>query len=120
MPRDGEGDRGASTGRGRAADADRKSTRLNSSHTIISYAVSFFRKSTRLNSSHTIISYAVFCLKKKKQSRSQKTSNSWSKFRRAFRRLAASDCRASAFSSDALRLTAVAQKGNPPSFKKTI
>src|SRR3954465_8444083 len=26
------------------------------------------RKSTRLNSSHTIISYAVFCLKKKKQS----------------------------------------------------
>src|SRR3954466_16435585 len=25
------------------------------------------RKSTRLNSSHTIISYAVFCLKKKKQ-----------------------------------------------------
>src|SRR5258708_25686946 len=27
------------------------------------------RKSTRLNSSHQIISYAVFCLKKKKQSR---------------------------------------------------
>src|SRR3954467_6427974 len=26
------------------------------------------RKSTRLNSSHTIISYAVFCLKKKKTS----------------------------------------------------
>src|SRR3954466_419957 len=26
------------------------------------------RKSTRLNSSHTIISYAVFCLKKKTQS----------------------------------------------------
>src|SRR3954464_591057 len=45
---------------------DRKSTRLNSSHTIISYAVSLDRKSTRLNSSHTIISYAVFCLKKKK------------------------------------------------------
>src|SRR3954467_471001 len=50
--------------------ADRKSTRLNSSHTIISYAVfclkkkSSDRKSTRLNSSHTIISYAVFCLKK--------------------------------------------------------
>src|SRR3954464_2701853 len=29
-------------------------------------AVSLDRKSTRLNSSHTIISYAVFCLKKKK------------------------------------------------------
>src|SRR5260221_8898736 len=26
------------------------------------------RKSTRLNSSHTVISYAVFCLKKKKDS----------------------------------------------------
>src|SRR3712207_6954692 len=29
------------------------------------------RKSTRLNSSHANISYAVFCLKKKKQLRSQ-------------------------------------------------
>src|SRR3954464_14428802 len=29
--------------------------------------VSSDRKSTRLNSSHTIISYAVFCLKKKKK-----------------------------------------------------
>src|SRR3954449_1224168 len=30
-------------------------------------AVSLDRKSTRLNSSHTLISYAVFCLKKNKQ-----------------------------------------------------
>src|SRR5947208_13477837 len=30
-------------------------------------AVSIDRKSTRLNSSHQIISYAVFCLKKKKK-----------------------------------------------------
>src|SRR5260221_5379375 len=29
------------------------------------------RKSTRLNSSHTVISYAVFCLKKKKANREQ-------------------------------------------------
>src|SRR5260221_8403962 len=29
-------------------------------------AISADRKSTRLNSSHTVISYAVFCLKKKK------------------------------------------------------
>src|SRR5438034_5735118 len=29
------------------------------------------RKSTRLNSSHTVISYAVFCLKKKKKKRSK-------------------------------------------------
>src|SRR5260363_322667 len=52
--------------------ADRKSTRLNSSHQIISYAVFCLkkkndRKSTRLNSSDQIISYAVFCLKKKKE-----------------------------------------------------
>src|SRR3954449_1734104 len=32
------------------------------------------RKSTRLNSSHTLISYAVFCLKKKKKHRSTDTS----------------------------------------------
>src|SRR5438132_6189264 len=32
------------------------------------------RKSTRLNSSHTVISYAVFCLKKKKK----KTTNTGS------------------------------------------
>src|SRR5260221_9955175 len=31
------------------------------------------RKSTRLNSSHTVISYAVFCLKKK----TQDESNTW-------------------------------------------
>src|SRR3989475_2049188 len=52
---------------------DRKSTRLNSSHSQISYAVSFDRKSTRLNSSHSQMSYAVFCLKKKR-SRPQKSS----------------------------------------------
>src|SRR2546422_1290740 len=44
---------------------DRKSTRLNSSHGYISYAVFLFRKSTRLNSSHRYKSYSVFCLKKK-------------------------------------------------------
>src|SRR5438552_13536557 len=31
------------------------------------------RKSTRLNSSHQIISYAVFCLKKKKKKKEHKT-----------------------------------------------
>src|SRR5438132_2703292 len=30
------------------------------------------RKSTRLNSSHTVISYAVFCLKKKKRRRAHR------------------------------------------------
>src|SRR5438132_10791041 len=33
------------------------------------------RKSTRLNSSHTVISYAVFCLKKKKKKTNNKTTN---------------------------------------------
>src|SRR5438034_2241695 len=31
------------------------------------------RKSTRLNSSHTVISYAVFCLKKKKKKKQTRT-----------------------------------------------
>src|SRR5438132_6073435 len=31
------------------------------------FAATIDRKSTRLNSSHTVISYAVFCLKKKKK-----------------------------------------------------
>src|SRR5438132_7978791 len=33
------------------------------------------RKSTRLNSSHTVISYAVFCLKKKKKDKRVEESN---------------------------------------------
>src|SRR5260221_14492528 len=39
----------------------------------ISARVEIDRKSTRLNSSHTVISYAVFCLKKKRKAR-----RSWS------------------------------------------
>src|SRR5256885_4015879 len=37
------------------------------------------RKSTRLNSSHLVISYAVFCLKKKKYPYSQRLSYSYYK-----------------------------------------
>src|SRR5438034_4845659 len=33
------------------------------------------RKSTRLNSSHTVISYAVFCLKKKKKKKKTQNKN---------------------------------------------
>src|SRR5947207_14793531 len=33
------------------------------------------RKSTRLNSSHTVISYAVFCLKKKKKKKKKKNKH---------------------------------------------
>src|SRR2546428_2382685 len=52
---------------GRDLGVDRKSTRLNSSHDQISYAVFCLKKkkkSTRLNSSHSQLSYAVFCLNK--------------------------------------------------------
>src|SRR5207253_11519600 len=50
------------------APRDRKSTRLNSSHVAISYAVFCLkkkRKSTRLHSSHVQHSYGVFCLTNK-------------------------------------------------------
>src|SRR2546426_4981115 len=36
------------------------------------------RKSTRLNSSHLVISYAVFCLKKKKKKRTTQHAELWS------------------------------------------
>src|SRR5256885_4582617 len=37
------------------------------------YILSQDRKSTRLNSSHLVISYAVFCLKKKKKNTTEST-----------------------------------------------
>src|SRR5438034_8244817 len=37
------------------------------------------RKSTRLNSSHTVISYAVFCLKKKKKKKKKKKNKNRTK-----------------------------------------
>src|SRR5258708_10898391 len=39
----------------------------------VGLGVQLDRKSTRLNSSHQIISYAVFCLKKKKKDNSSET-----------------------------------------------
>src|SRR5256885_6909931 len=45
------------------------------------------RKSTRLNSSHLVISYAVFCLKKKKKTSSIRTQRSETRsipFRRSY------------------------------------
>src|SRR2546426_10589648 len=38
-------------------------------HTGVEHVLGGDRKSTRLNSSHLVISYAVFCLKKKKKRR---------------------------------------------------
>src|SRR5947207_7285437 len=45
-------------------------------------ALGLDRKSTRLNSSHTVISYAVFCLKKKKEHRwiARKTRQPWREY----------------------------------------
>src|SRR5437870_13844119 len=43
-------------------------TRVRMLHITLTYVAGFVdRKSTRLNSSHVAISYAVFCLKKKKE-----------------------------------------------------
>src|SRR5258708_10116166 len=49
---------------GASPDRDRKSTRLNSSHQIISYAVFCLKKKNTSNkASNQIISYALFCFK---------------------------------------------------------
>src|SRR5258708_30283425 len=45
------------------------------------------RKSTRLNSSHQIISYAVFCLKKKKKERTETTDNHYAPIQARIRRV---------------------------------
>src|SRR5438034_5118516 len=39
---------------------------------VLAHLLGTDRKSTRLNSSHTVISYAVFCLKKKKKKNNSK------------------------------------------------
>src|SRR5260221_10694626 len=52
---------------GSAAQGKELSRRRAWPHTQCRGAASADRKSTRLNSSHTVISYAVFCLKKKKE-----------------------------------------------------
>src|SRR5439155_13286383 len=56
------------------------------------------RKSTRLNSSHVAISYAVFCLKKKKKSKVGKSVKKYSY--RGNRRADANDAKCSASSQE--------------------
>src|SRR5688572_32639236 len=41
------------------------------------------RKSTRLNSSHSQISYAVFCLKKKKNNKCSNSKDAWDHIKRS-------------------------------------
>src|SRR5438034_7361373 len=50
------------------------------------------RKSTRLNSSHTVISYAVFCLKKKKKQKRQANTQTDKKRHRLVRRVSTTTC----------------------------
>src|SRR5258708_15968610 len=47
---------------------------LNGTKNMVVESIEGDRKSTRLNSSHQIISYAVFCLKKKKYSTSRQSN----------------------------------------------
>src|SRR5438132_7104933 len=60
-----------SAARGRVSDSElrpvgRRALQLRLARALVSPRRRSDRKSTRLNSSHTVISYAVFCLKKKK------------------------------------------------------
>src|SRR3989454_9379379 len=59
-----------------AAHAGRTAARRHASMTnpVTLMTRSRDRKSTRLNSSHLVISYAVFCLKKKKKKKSKPTA----------------------------------------------
>src|SRR5437588_6831223 len=51
------------------------------------------RKSTRLNSSHTVISYAVFCLKKKKKTTKNKNIKQRNKRHKKIKNCEQRDCR---------------------------
>src|SRR3712207_6890975 len=51
----------------RSRQARKRRSRLAPSHNVAKHKPLLDRKSTRLNSSHANISYAVFCLKKKKK-----------------------------------------------------
>src|SRR5688572_13793678 len=66
---------GARTWYGRVLEADPRNEeiqgQLNSLESLAPPAAPTDRKSTRLNSSHSQISYAVFCLKKKKKNKTK-------------------------------------------------
>src|SRR5206468_5159032 len=62
----------AGIGNRRVVERDQQST---FDHLVDNSAIPKDRKSTRLNSSHDQISYAVFCLKKKKKTNKTQSSN---------------------------------------------
>src|SRR5437588_7405560 len=59
----------------RAFWADRAGNESALHTNLLSLPTTRTRQATRLNSSHTVISYAVFCLKKKKQKQKTQTNN---------------------------------------------
>src|SRR3989442_11680647 len=63
--REGSSSRGGEAALAEAGGAPAGDSILGSGHEFVSKRID--RKSTRLNSSHVRISYAVFCLKKKKR-----------------------------------------------------
>src|SRR2546422_2532294 len=67
-----------------APDGTRPGRRTGAPHRVATQAD---RKSTRLNSSHGYISYAVFCLKKKKTNKTTPTSKCYTKKRKDLRQL---------------------------------
>src|SRR2546426_2451189 len=60
---------GSAAGRGAKGDARVRAELLDRRQPVLPRGRRRDRKSTRLNSSHLVISYAVFCLKKKKGTR---------------------------------------------------
>src|SRR5207248_9381826 len=66
---------GASRALGRRQMAGLRGHRFEFGATLRASGAELDRKSTRLNSSHRTISYAVFCLKKKKKKKKQKNNH---------------------------------------------
>src|SRR5690625_6870037 len=56
----------------RAPESAEVTKKVTINSTVINETIDVDRKSTRLNSSHVAISYAVFCLKKKKRKSEQR------------------------------------------------
>src|SRR5690625_6505188 len=54
--------------------SSKSSSPFSSGSAVVPFASRSDRKSTRLNSSHVAISYAVFCLKKKNKHRTEQSS----------------------------------------------
>src|SRR5438034_8002288 len=79
VPRDGPGRHDLSAAVGRSARSREKPPPFRVARGRMPNSRRGDRKSTRLNSSHTVISYAVFCLKKKKKKTNTLTTDTTQK-----------------------------------------